>query len=116
MPRWHTENTVIIGDAGHAMSPHLGQGANLALVDAQVLADCLAELPLKKALAAYSRRRRDNINFYLLATRGLTPFYQSKFTALAWPRDLAFPLVSKIPWVHDRMISTLVGAETGLLR
>ena len=41
MPRWHTGRVVVIGDAAHAMSPQLGQGANLALIDAQVLAASL---------------------------------------------------------------------------
>jgi 2-polyprenyl-6-methoxyphenol hydroxylase-like FAD-dependent oxidoreductase len=116
MPRWHTENTVIIGDAAHAMSPHLGQGANLALYDARVLADCLIDQPTAAALAEYSRRRRKHISYYLLTTRGLTPFYQSRFTPLALPRDLAFPLISKVPWIRDQMLRTLVGEKMGLFQ
>ena len=42
MKRWHDRGIVFIGDAAHATSPQLGQGANLALVDAMVLADALA--------------------------------------------------------------------------
>src|SRR5262249_48308737 len=38
MERWHDERVVAIGDCGHGMSPQLGQGANMALVDACVLA------------------------------------------------------------------------------
>lgn len=35
---WSRGNVVLIGDAAHAMSPNLGQGANCALVDALSLA------------------------------------------------------------------------------
>src|SRR5262249_60725784 len=41
MPRWYDRWTLFIGDACHAMSPHLGQGINLPLVDAWRLRACL---------------------------------------------------------------------------
>ncbi|GGQ55257.1 FAD-dependent monooxygenase [Couchioplanes azureus] len=45
----------LIGDAAHAMTPHLGQGANQALEDAVVLA-AVADRP--DGLARYDRERR----------------------------------------------------------
>lgn len=56
--RWHGEATALVGDAAHPTLPFLAQGANLALEDAWVLADCLSTLPLAEALVAYQHRRR----------------------------------------------------------
>lgn len=57
--RFIDERIVLLGDAAHAMSPNLGQGANSALVDAVVLIDALRRAPdLGSALMTYDARRR----------------------------------------------------------
>ena len=56
---WHDRrSTVLVGDAAHAMTPNLGQGAAQALEDVAVLLDTLGSAPLPEALAAYEHRRR----------------------------------------------------------
>ncbi|MBA3302343.1 MAG: FAD-dependent monooxygenase [Actinomycetota bacterium] len=40
--RWVVGHIALLGDAAHPMTPDLGQGACQAIVDAEVLADCLA--------------------------------------------------------------------------
>lgn len=51
-------NTVLIGDAAHAMSPNLGQGANQALEDAATLCALLIRHQPTEALNRYDRVRR----------------------------------------------------------
>jgi 2-polyprenyl-6-methoxyphenol hydroxylase-like FAD-dependent oxidoreductase len=59
------ERMVAIGDAFHAASPQLGQGANMALLDAQVLAHALSSMSdLQSALVLYGRRRRRQMVYY----------------------------------------------------
>lgn len=41
LPRWWSGRVVLMGDAVHAVSPHAGQGASMALEDAIVLAGML---------------------------------------------------------------------------
>ena len=56
---WVRERVVLIGDAAHATSPNMAQGAAMALEDALVLADCLRDIPaMTEALAAFEARRR----------------------------------------------------------
>lgn len=59
---WSSGNVVLIGDAAHAMSPNLGQGANCALVDALALASHIAAAKpdgdLLGALARFEQDRR----------------------------------------------------------
>lgn len=112
----HHDGVVFLGDAAHAMSPQLGQGVNLALVDAMTLADCLAEHPeLPRALHAYAARRRAHLAYYQWATRFLTPFFQSGWTPLGWLRDTFMGPACKLPHVRTRMIRTMCGLERGVL-
>nr|WP_244420824.1 FAD-dependent monooxygenase [Mesorhizobium japonicum] len=37
LPQWHTDRVVVLGDAAHAVAPHSGQGASMAIEDAVVL-------------------------------------------------------------------------------
>ena len=50
---WHTQRVVLLGDAAHAVAPHAGQGASMALEDAVVLAACLDDAT--KPVAAFER-------------------------------------------------------------
>ena len=61
MPKpWHRDNTVLIGDAAHATTPHLASGAGLAVEDALVLAEELERAPsLEDALHRFTTRRYD---------------------------------------------------------
>jgi FAD-dependent urate hydroxylase len=56
---WVRDRVVLIGDAAHAMSPNMAQGAAMALEDALVLADCLRDIrAIPVALATFEARRR----------------------------------------------------------
>lgn len=115
MPRVHAGRIAFLGDAAHAMSPQLGQGANLALVDALCLADAVAShRSLDAALDAYADQRRAIVRFYARASRWLTPWFQSNLTALAWPRDLLGRSMGRVPWVRGQMLSSLAGVKDGL--
>ena len=58
---WHSDAWALLGDAAHPTLPFLAQGANLALEDAWVLADCLAADEAPQALALYQARRRPRV-------------------------------------------------------
>ena len=114
---WHAERIVFLGDAAHAMSPQLGQGANLALIDAVALADAMAAHDhIGEALAAYSQQRRRHLAFYQFMTRTLTPLFQGDSRVLGWLRDRFFPFNRWFGFLRYRMVRTMVGVDRGLLR
>lgn len=111
------DRTVFLGDAAHAMSPQLGQGANLALWDAMVLCDQLPlDVPdIPAALAAFASARHQHLRFYQWMTRGLTPFFQSDSRLLGAIRNTVMPLAVRVPWVGRQMVATMCGVKTGPL-
>lgn len=67
---WHDgRSTVLVGDAAHAMTPNLGQGAAQALQDVAVLLDELGSAPVPEALAAYEHRRRPRAELVVARSR-----------------------------------------------
>lgn len=114
MRKWHGDRCVFIGDAGHAMSPQLGQGVNLALADASCLASCLAQFPMDRALAEYSKRRGPVLRYYQLATRSLTPIFQSDHEWIAPFRHHAFRISQHIPIIRKTMTKSMAGMMRGI--
>jgi 2-polyprenyl-6-methoxyphenol hydroxylase-like FAD-dependent oxidoreductase len=107
---------VWIGDAAHAMSPQLGQGANLALMDAKVLASSLEQAPdITAALSRYARERRAHVYIYQFISRWLTPLFQSDRDAVAKLRDLAFGPLGRMPIARGQMLRVLSGIKRGWL-
>lgn len=109
MRRWHRDGAVILGDAGHAMSPQLGQGVNLALSDAACLARCMERLPLDQALARYSRERKVALAYYRFASRQLTPWFQSDHEWLTPFRAAFFGVTRHLAPARNFMTRTMAG-------
>ena len=64
---WHVGRVVLIGDAVHASSPHLAQGAGMAIEDSLVLAEELARHDAPEAaFAAYRARRFERVRHVAL--------------------------------------------------
>lgn len=61
---WHKGRVVLLGDAVHATTPHLGQGAGMAIEDAIVLADELGKAAsAEQAFEAYRSRRYERCSY-----------------------------------------------------
>jgi 2-polyprenyl-6-methoxyphenol hydroxylase-like FAD-dependent oxidoreductase len=106
----------LIGDAAHATSPHLGQGANLALEDAECLAQCLAHTSdINLAFAKFHRIRSRKTRFYRQLTAVLSPFFQSDSTWRSPLRNLVLPMMPSFPVVGRQMLHTLSGQKRGWL-
>jgi 2-polyprenyl-6-methoxyphenol hydroxylase-like FAD-dependent oxidoreductase len=108
--RTHTARIVLIGDAAHACPPHLGQGANLALLDAAALAAAIRASPdLASALVRWDRSRWFQNVRYALLSRALSPFFQSSRGWLGPARDLGLPIMSRLPPTRAIMERVLAG-------
>jgi 2-polyprenyl-6-methoxyphenol hydroxylase-like FAD-dependent oxidoreductase len=108
------DRTVLIGDAAHGMSPQLGQGVNMALLDAQALAQALDRHDaVNDALADYARTRAAHLDIYQFMSRWLTPLFQSDHDALAWWRDLLFLPMSRLPIARSESLKILTGIKRG---
>jgi FAD-dependent urate hydroxylase len=66
---WTRGRVVLVGDAAHATSPNMAEGAAMALEDALVLAECLRDLEtIPDALSAFEARRRPRTDWVLAQT------------------------------------------------
>lgn len=112
--RWWRGRAVLLGDAAHAMSPQLGQGVNMALVDALALAARLREAAsTEAAFDAYQRERRAHLAAYHRYSRWLTPLFQSERDRVAALRDLAFLPAGRLPLARGHMLRVLTGVQHG---
>ncbi len=110
------DRIIHIGDAAHRASPQLGQGANMALLDAYALIECLKTWPVQKALPKYVKARKWHINAYQTLSWAFTPMYQSDSRSLPVLRDYLLGPLSKVTPVPMILSSLVKGSLITPLR
>jgi len=62
LAQWYDGNVVLLGDAAHATTPNMGQGACQAIEDAYALSHAIKKYPLNIALKKYQISRIKKVN------------------------------------------------------
>jgi 2-polyprenyl-6-methoxyphenol hydroxylase-like FAD-dependent oxidoreductase len=97
VPKWHEGSVCLVGDAAHATTPHVGQGASMAMEDAIVLAKCLRDVPdTEEAFAAYERIRKERVEKVVEMARRMGNQKSPSGAFGRMVRDLVFPFFLKM--------------------
>ena len=62
MPHWYRGNVCLIGDAGHATTPNMGQGGAQAIEDAYYLSHIIQASPNKNNFESFQAKRQAKVN------------------------------------------------------
>jgi len=91
---WHRGRVVLVGDAAHAMTPNMGQGAAMALEDVSVLCELICRgMPLADTLRAFDERRRPRVTWVQDQSRRIGRVAQWENGVACWLRNKATRLV-----------------------
>lgn len=110
LTRPFAERLAFVGNSAHAASPQLGQGANMALLDARALELALrASEDVEAALRRYAALRRWHVRFYQYLSAMFTPFYQSDSSILPLLRDWLVAPSTRVPLARNLVAGMVAG-------
>ena len=99
-------NVVLAGDAAHAMTPNLGQGAGMAIEDAAVLTFCLSDsATAEEAFRRFESMRQKRVSSIVTGAFQLGRIAQSNSPLLSRLRNKLFRMMPS--WVGERQMKEL---------
>ena len=108
LQQWSHGCVTLLGDAAHAMTPNLGQGACVAIEDAVVLATCLNDTAnIPAALKNYEKRRVTRANNITRLAHFIGQAVQWENPILAVPRNIIIKstpvsmAIKQFMWILD---------------
>lgn len=113
LARWTDGRLALLGDAAHAMLPHLGQGANQSIEDGVGLAAILAasgRADVPTALAAYESLRRPRVVSVQLGARVNGRRYDSQYDDLDRRDTEISDAAAMRAWLYDYDVEQEVAA------
>jgi 2-polyprenyl-6-methoxyphenol hydroxylase-like FAD-dependent oxidoreductase len=107
LPHWHRDGIVLIGDAAHATTPNLGQGAAQALEDVAALGSALSTQPPAGAFKALESARKRRAERIVRQSRAVGRIAQASNPLAARLRDLAARSTPEVVayWQFARILS-----------
>lgn len=108
---YYRDAVVLIGDAAHSIHPLAGQGANLGLLDVQVLAEELLRavktgraLSDPMVLRRYQRRRKPHNLAMMAMMEGFKRLYADQPLLVRWLRNTGMRAVDQWPLLKNRLM------------
>lgn len=108
LERWSRGRAILIGDAAHAMNPVAGQGANMALEDAQLMVELLqrGEFPVENVFKHFEDVRRPRVTHAAKRAHRSSRLTQVKVSGLSrWIRNRAYSVMNGVipeRWTNRR--------------
>ncbi|MEW6684415.1 MAG: NAD(P)/FAD-dependent oxidoreductase [Nitrospirota bacterium] len=112
--RWVGHGAALLGDAAHALNPHVAQGRNQALEDAvtldAVLDSCFASGNFsRQALSLYERIRRPQAAALQRLGDEMAFFWNTGNPIVASIRDRVFSTLGRNEYLRTKMLSLVAG-------
>jgi 2-polyprenyl-6-methoxyphenol hydroxylase-like FAD-dependent oxidoreductase len=104
---WSRGRVLLIGDAAHAMTPNLGQGAALSIEDAHMLARIWSSNQSFSSLGQFEQARRNRVAFIQKESWKIGKVAQWTSRPTVWLRNRLIKMVPESS--HDRLHERIFG-------
>jgi 2-octaprenylphenol hydroxylase len=111
----------LIGDSAHSIHPLAGLGANLGLLDADILAGVIIDAVQRgrdpgrlQVLRRYERQRKGENQGMMYLMDGFKQLFENQSQSVQWLRNFGMDMVDNVPVAKHAIMKRAMGLESSL--